>query len=332
MPQLYELLKGYVNSGTLYYEITHNNKLFYEKYNINLESNFIPTVYEQTNKQTNENIFSQNGGNVYSTTLKDIEYSFSFYKVNDYSDTDGTNFINGIIIKTKNSPNINEYYPSKHCALLLYDNKNLLKIAFLNMHAECYDVVGPIDESNKLNQIKNEEKSGSTLLKLIILWAKNEKFKRIILSDQARFTCKEKIYSMSYELKYMHTLTTGNTWYGKYGFKFINQVDIDALAYNKNFLDNFKTEDYPFDLLVKIIMNEIVDQRVYVYMDKYDYLFNINQIIKLYDEYKDKPFYKFMKIISRTCCFLVSHIYMKIFESLRLKKYIGSDMEFIIAT
>lgn len=81
--------------------------------------------------------------------------------------------------------------------------------------AHCYDVVGPIDKSNKsnkLNQIKNMEKSGSTLLKLIILWAKNEGFKRIILSDQARFTCKEKIYSMSYELKYMHTLTTGNTW------------------------------------------------------------------------------------------------------------------------
>ena len=135
---------------------------------------------------------------------------------------------------------------------------------------------------------------------------------------------------MSYELKYIHTLTHGTTWYSKYGFKFINQVDNDALAYNKQFLDNFKTEEYPFELLMKIIMHEIVDQKIYVYMDKYDYLLNINKIVTLYDEYKIKPFYKFIKIISRESCFLVSHIYMKIFESLKLKKYIASEMELII--
>jgi hypothetical protein len=80
-------------------------------------------------------------------------------------------------------------------------------------------------------------------------------------------------------------------------------------------------------------MYKIVDLKIYLeskalkfgvythankYMDKYDYLLNINNIIKMHKQYYDHPFYQFMKIISREYCFLVTHIYMEIFDSLRL--------------
>lgn len=318
MSQLADLLKGYISTETLYYNIIRKNRLFYAKYNINLDANFYTSLEKEK--------LNQFGGDIFSTKIKDINYSFEYYKIHDFADSNGTNFINGIIIKRKNTLDNISYSSSKHCALLLFNNKDLLKIAFLNMHSDCYDLV---DKNNLVNKDNLANKNGSTLLKLIMLWAKNQTFKRIVLSDQVQFTCKENSYLMSYELKYIHTLTHGSTWYGKYGFKFVNNLDNDALIYNKNFLDNFKTKDYPFELLIKIIMYEIVDQKVYAFMDKYDYLLNINKIIKLYDEYKDKLFYKFMKIISREFCFLVSHIYMKIFESLKLKKYIDSEMEFV---
>ena len=327
------ILKDYVTLETLNYKLMRNNKLFYAKYNIDLDAKFTPISVDDINQGDND----MQGGTIFSTKMKDTNYSFAYYKINNFTNTDGKNYTKGIIIKRNNTVDNDLHSSSKHCALLLYDNYDLLKIAFLNMHSDCYESV----DKNKYGCILAcgvatgcilacGVATGSVLLKLIILWAKNQNFKRIVLSDQSQFTCKDNSYLMSYELKYIHTLTHGTTWYSKYGFKFINQVDNDALAYNKQFLDNFKTEEYPFELLMKIIMHEIVDQKIYVYMDKYDYLLNINKIVTLYDEYKIKPFYKFIKIISRESCFLVSHIYMKIFESLKLKKYIASEMELII--
>jgi len=324
MTHLISILHDYVNIGFLFNVLKPKYAYFNEKYNINFDSEFIPI-----NHNDYKNIIEQTAGSslIFDTQIKDIKYSFEYFKINNASEYDEKNFTHAIVIKRfndkinePNKPNeVNDekYSSSKHCALLLYDDNELLKLAFLNMYADCYKT----EEKNK---------SGSILLKLIILFAKEKGFKKIILSDQSQYNCKDTTYKVAYEIKYIHTLTHGKTWYQKYGFKFIDKVDEDAVNHNKSILDNLKTDDYPLDLLIKIIMYEVVDQRIYSYMDKYDYLFNINQIIKFYDTYKDKPFYSFMKVISREYCFLVSHIYMKIFESLRLKKYINSEMELII--
>jgi len=163
-----------------------------------------------------------------------------------------------------------------------------------------------------------------------MLFGKEKGFEKIVLSDQAKYDCKDNNYGIRYEIKYLHTLTHGSTWYSKYGFKFINKLDEEALSYNKLILDKLKTKDYPFELLIRIIMYEVVDQKICDFMSKYNYLLNINKIIKLYDEYKERPFYRFIKVISRECCMITSLIYMKIFESLKLKKYLSSEMELII--
>jgi len=322
MPYLITIFNGYVNSGILLNVLKPKYGYFYSKYNIDLDNEFIPINDYNIRNQIN---VQDAGGKVFETKIKNIKYSFEYFKLKNPTEYDEQNFTNAVVIKRVdeqiNEPNqVDEKYASsKHCALLLYNDTDLLKLAFLNMYADCYKTE------------EKQKKSGSILLKLIILFAKSKGFKKIVLSDQSQYTCKDNTYNTSYEIKYIHTLTHGKTWYQKYGFNFINQGEIDTFNYNKLILDNLKTKDYPLELLIDIIMYKIVDLKIYKYMDKYDYLLNINNIIKMHKQYYDHPFYHFMKIISREYCFLVTHIYMEIFDSLKLKKYVVSEMELNIS-
>lgn len=309
MSYISTILQEYVNNCHFHNILINKHSDFYKKHNINIFSEFTKDDF------INDNL-NQIGGSVFETNLSNIKYSFEYYKAKSQ---DG--FTKAIIIKKlndkENITNNTEYYQSKHCALLLYDDNNLLKLAFLNMKTDCY-------------KSEEKEKKGSILLKLIILWAKKNNFKKIILSDQAMYECKDNNYGVRYEIKYLHTLTHGKTWYSKYGFQFVDQVEQNNENYNKQILDNLKTENYPLELLVRILMREIVGKINYKIYSEYNYLEAINQIIQIYDECKIKPFYKFIKIISREYCFITSLIYQQIFDSLKLKKYESSEMQLIL--
>lgn len=317
MSNIINLLTTYVESGYLGNVLLPKYFNYYKKHNINIFNEFIKDnvnidLYQYKNKKQDQQI----GGDIFTTKLSNIKYSFEYFKAKPQND-----YTKAIIIKRLNDNSqidkTTEHYQSKHCALLLYNGKEILHLAFLNMYSDCY---------------KSEEKnkSGSILLKLIILWGKEQGFKKITLSDQAMYDCKDNNFGFRYEIKYLHTLTHGKTWYAKYGFSFVNNIDKENQKYNKQILDKIKTKDYPLEILLRMIMRKIVDDGISKLYDSYNYLDSINQIIKLYDAYANESFYSFMKILSREYCIITSNIYMSIYESLKLKPYISSEMEMVI--
>ena len=354
MPYLSSLLNSHINSHMDLYKLKQKHALFYDKFNINLD-----LICEKCDEKK-DNLFSpllsteQIGGDIFEINIDKQantdkqanadkqpnanNYSFEYYKISQYTDIDGKIFSYAIIIKNQPTQTIisktvdktvdktvgigiddisyKEFTASKHCALLLYDNKEVLKLALLNMNSNCY--------TNKTNDLS--KKTGSTLLLLILSFARKHKFKKIVLSDQAQYTYTDNKYSVFYEIKYIHTLTHGKSWYAKFGFKFINQIDKEAQAHNKKIMGNLKTEDYPLDYLIRFIVKNIVDQRRHLYMDKYDYLESISKLVKLYDTYNGELFKHFIAHASKECCFIIAQIYMDIYKSLQLKEYVCSEM------
>lgn len=62
-------------------------------------------------------------------------------------------------------------------------------------------------------------------MKLIILFAKYNKFKSIVLENESKFYCNESsVDKICYELKYVHTMTKWSTYYYKFGFVFIEDM------------------------------------------------------------------------------------------------------------
>jgi hypothetical protein len=314
MPQIRILLKNNINEEYFNNSLICNYAYFYKKNNIDIHDEYIKSDLTDNNHNSNT-IQKQIGGDTFIKKIKDISYTFDYYKSKSED-----NFNNAIIIKrdsTTEQSNNDEYSQTKHCALLLYNNKEILKLAFLNMHSDCYKSIG-------------KDKSGSILLKLIINFAREQGFKKIILSDQSLFNCKDNEYGVRYEIKYLHTLTHGYSWYSKYGFKFIGKEEQEIFIHNKTILDKIKTKDYPLDILIRIIMRKIVDSKIHSIMSNYNYLDSINNIINIYDQLAEKQFYEFMKIITKNYCFIVSFIYKQIYDSLNLKEYPTSEMELIL--
>ena len=97
-------------------------------------------------------------------------------------------------------------------------------------------------------------KQGSHLLKISLQFLKENKTRfninKITLTDNAKITCNNKNIRLSIFL----TLLTGNTWYGKYGFRPIDSNDKDEYYYNRYILNNTTIKDIDFN----VIFNELL--------------------------------------------------------------------------
>ena len=252
--------------------------------------------------------------NTFSATYHKKIYSFDYYKTVDDD--------NNIIFIKRNNSEIkkNEFSDNYHCVMLSYQNKDNI---YVKIMAYSYDCI-KID-----NRHKDDILNGTILIKMIIKFAKTYEFKNIILDDKSYYTCNRNINSkIVYQMKYVHTLTKGITYYSKFGFVFNDNKNQEKLEFNKNRITNMKIEDISLDSLIHMIVKIIV-HKSYQKIYDYDFIQDIYLIIESYDKYT--VLMDFFNYITYNHCHIMAMIYLELFESLGLKTYNSDEMILVLS-
>ena len=191
---------------------------------------------------------------------------------------------------------------------------------------DCVSVV--IDKENKVGEIHgignfksclidSNTKVGSTLLKITIKMLKKYKdifeINKIVLTDNSIKKCKSNKEDI--KLSHMLILLTGDTWYGKYGFRPINvkTYDYDKIL-NKNYdnnkliINNITIKEANIMKYIKITKDENVIKQVKKILEKDE-----NMLLKDFLQ-------KFLTEYESTCSYF-SLFYDKLYDDLKLEKF-----------
>lgn len=246
----------------------------------------------------------------FSATYHNKTYSFDYYISSD-------NNSNLIFIKKSDSKIKDEYTSNHHCAFLSYFNKDNLFINIMEYSDGCIKI-----DNKQSDDILN----GSVLIKLIIKFGKTYGFKNIILDDKSYYTCgKTQDNKLTYQLKYVHTLTKGIPYYNKFGFIFNDNYNQEIMLSNQNKINSMITEDIDLDMLIYLIVKTIVEKS---YQKIYDYNFiqDIYLIMQMYNKQTGKPLKDFFNYITYNHCHIMAMIYIDLFRSLGLQTYNRDEM------
>jgi len=191
---------------------------------------------------------------------------------------------------------------------------------------DCVSVI--IDKENKVGEIHgignfksclidSNTNVGSTLLKITIKMLKKYKdllgINKIVLTDNSVKKCEAN--SEDIKLSHMLILLTGDTWYGKYGFRPIN---VNTYKYNEILNENYNNN--------KLIINKITIKEVnimkYIKMTKDKNVINaVKKILEKNENMLLKDFLqKFLKEYDVTCQYF-SLFYERLYNDLQLEKF-----------
>ncbi len=165
------------------------------------------------------------------------------------------------------------------------------------------------------------KRGGSLLLQLIITFLKKNKtdfkIKRAVLTDNSFKYCKGDIITLSR----MYILSTGHTWYGKYGFRPYDSQEEEPdrkllKLYNQNYqiMKNAKVKDVKN--LKKIIIrgfNKLKPKNI-----------NLNNILNVIDMMQEKKLTKFIKMFLKDYdkyCKLFKEVELDIYTNMRLYNF-----------
>jgi len=191
---------------------------------------------------------------------------------------------------------------------------------------DCVSVI--IDKENKVGEIHgignfksclidSNTNVGSTLLKITIKMLKKYKdlleINKIVLTDNSVKKCEAN--SEDIKLSHMLILLTGDTWYGKYGFRPIN---VNTYKHNEILNENYNNN--------KLIMNKITIKEVnimkYINMTKDKNVINaVEKILEKNENMLLKDFLqKFLKNYDITCQYF-SLFYERLYNDVKLEKF-----------
>jgi hypothetical protein len=196
-------------------------------------------------------------------------------------------------------------------------------------------IVIEINKNEKIANIQNisglntclhgsKNKIGSTLLKItlkLLTKIKSKLFNKypieiITLSDDSYKVCPAN--NKKLDMKKMNVLLSGDTWYGKYGFRpikdnMLNEISIDTINNkiydsNKKIMDKIKISDIKLLKYFNKIKN-ISDIQLY----------SVDKIIKKHPEMLLKDFLSRLLMDFDSTCILFSEIYEKLYNDIGLK-------------
>jgi hypothetical protein len=301
---LFGIIHEYTNFNFMHKHYMHIDSVC-TKYKIDIKSNYI---------------INQNGGNIFKAKIKNTEYSFNYYLNESNTDENGDKLVfiyknsHLDLIKKKND----EYDNRIHCALLSYKNTDVLKLVIFNSFDDCINISPTTTKTIKY---------GNLLLKIIIKYAQANNFKSIILDDESKYYCKNTNSGLSYRLQLVHILSHGTTWYGKFGFKFVNDTDNNILIQNKKILDKLKTSNLIFDSLMFLIFDTIVKTKSHTLILGHEKFINsVNNIINIYISNKEQPLYVFFNELTLSECDIMCLIYINLYKMLNLELFGSNSM------
>jgi hypothetical protein len=215
------------------------------------------------------------------------------------------------IKNTKEYIIINFYSKSTNCVILQMDIKN--KKVHLT---ELLKQQGCLMKKKENNYEDNAKEGGEILMEIIIKICEKLKIEEITLTDDSYILCKTNSNSRI-NLIYSKMMLDGDTWYGKFGFEPVEEIDKKTYKENQeNYNKNIMTKD----IKIKYFTREILDKE----KDKN----KIQEISKKYEEYKNEKLCVFLKWISENYCSIYSEIYEDIYKKAGYKKY--TTLEFVL--
>ena len=169
---------------------------------------------------------------------------------------------------------------------------------------------------------------GTILMKLIILFAKHNKFTSIVIEDESKFYCNDSpVDKLFYELKYVHTMTKGVPYYAKFGFVFVDNIQNQIMQSNNNKIIKLKLEDLELNVLIYLILDTLIKNSFYkIY--KYDFIKGIYNIMNIYKEASDKnlSLMELLNLIAYNECQIMAIIYKNLYKLFKLEYYIDNKM------
>ena len=206
---------------------------------------------------------------------------------------------------------INFYSPSVECVILQIKLKE--KKAYLT---ELLKQEGCLMKKNKNNYDNYPKETGELLVEIIIKICESFNLEEIELTDNSYILCKNNP-NARINLLYSKMILDGDTWYGKFGFEPVEQINKDIYIKNKeNYNKNILTKEIRKDYFIKEINN------------KEKYVQEIKKISNKYEEMKEKKLCDYMRWISENYCTVYSEIYEYIYKKAGYKKY--SSLKFTL--
>ena len=168
----------------------------------------------------------------------------------------------------------------------------------------------------------NDFKIGDVLMRIILAICKKEKIENVSLTDMSYFLCGiEKI-----QLMYLRTLSKGEPYYCKFGFKPKYNEDVKIWEDNKKIFLN--KPSITKKELKKILLDRNFNENN---LDDKKILYHINNIIlpKLQNDNVISDVIKMiMECKSNISCNILNDIYMRIYLKIGYKKY--KDKTFVL--
>ena len=295
MGKFFQILNKHISENNFYdvldflkeNQINYLNYIKNSKIPLKYKNNFIGGNFSGKAKFSINSEYITNIDEYYDKD-DDTKKYINFIKINAIKDTSG------------------DYETNDHCAILIIDTKRKnASIQSLNNYKDCLQC--KIGDS--------EFKIGDVLMRIILSICKNEKIEQISLSDMSYFLCN----GHKIPLMQLRTLTKGEPYYCKFGFKPKYDEDIEIWKNNKKiFLEK--------PSITKKELKKILMEREYDENNSYDkkILYHINNIIlpKLQDDNIISDVIKMiMECKSDISCHMLNVIYMILYHKICYKEY-----------
>lgn len=259
-------------------------------------------------KPDNNLKIDQQGGNLsgFNNFIVNSEY---IANIDEYIDMINKNikYINFIKINAVKDER-GDYKTNDHCAILIVDmKKKSASIQSLNNYKDCL----------KCEDGSEDFKIGDILMRIILTLCRKEKVNEITLTDNSYFLCNngnDKI-----PLKYLRTLTKGEPYYCKFGFR--PKYEEDVLIWKNNKKKFLKKPTITKKELMKIILyrkfndKDVKDKKILTY---------INDMIlpKLQDVNITSNVVKMiMECKNSISCHLLNVIHMNLYYKMEYEEY-----------
>ena len=293
-PVNHRVLRKYIKDDTLNYF----TNLYLKSLNIHL------LYYRKTKKYffTLEN--NQIGGDKKYVTINKNRYEFELDIYDDNIDKDN---------KRKQITIVNLENEGIDCGIIIVDKQtNEGNIQNVSNYKSCFKCI----EQN------NNYKVGDIIMQILIALGKQMKLKKLSLEDTSMLTCNK----IRIPLISLRTITYGEPYYCKFGFRPVNKGEIKVYNYNKKLFNTNPT--IKKDDLIKIILNLEVDKKTI----KYFY----SNIIKISnDDIVIKDFFnilidKTIKNSNNEYCKFLNQVHHIIYNKIGYKLYDEKVFEFKI--
>jgi hypothetical protein len=242
---------------------------------------------------------------------KKYDFSINDQKIYIYTKFDNNKKVSMIQpdIEQKISYHILNPENSTTCAFLVI-NKEKRK-AYISM------IYGD-DTTHKEYEIKT--KVGTLLLQAIINICKYENIKETFLNDESTYHCNEPEKKYKISLFKAKTLIEGIPWYCSLGFRYREDREHDMILFNQELHSYLLTKDLlpNFMELIKVVLSDTSKYKFENLSSESKEIMYV-EIIKLFNDYQDKTFGSFCKVLNEKYCELFYYIYEDIFDKLGYK-------------